>query len=209
MFGSDRDDAGAVPPWPTSCVLEHAGDSTRGRAARLGLMLGGGLGLGAAIGCLAHRHGSELRRRLRVIPLRQHPGQLGAAGAARSGGSAQLDGGAGGGADGGGRGGLCGSLRWLCRVGLAGKTAREVVAEGDAFFDARRFALAEERYLKAIKRSPDGVYCSLLFHRMAWGHLLSGEEDEAMGRFEQAVRSTVEKAAAAAALGSTVKTVLG
>jgi hypothetical protein len=31
-----------------------------------------------------------------------------------------------------------------------------------------------------------------------------------MGRFEQAVRSTVEKAAAAAAaLGSTVKTVLG
>ena len=98
------------------------------------------------------------------------------------------------GANGGGRG-LCGSLKWLCRVGLAGKTVREVVAEGDAFFDARRFALAEERYLKAIERSPDGVYCSLLFHRMAWGHLLSGEEDKAMGRFEQAVRSTVDTAA--------------
>ena len=71
---------------------------------------------------------------------------------------------------------------------LAGPTVREVVEQGDRFFEALAYSKACDAYRAAIARSADGLYCAELYNRMGWASLLRGDDDAALEEFEQAIK---------------------
>ena len=80
------------------------------------------------------------------------------------------------------------SVKRCTYVQLAGPTTREIVQEGDRLFQKEAYSRACAKYMEAISRSADGLYCAELYNRMGWAALLRGDDADAMKQFEQAVK---------------------